>query len=245
MLMLTNTGIAERGDSGRSSDALFTDADSSEIVNEVLGDPDDDNSPRAPYITVSIGESKHAVDYETFQKSQAAMDDAMTSATNDMAASLEALYTSIGESLRGETQKMLGVVKLLHEDSAKRVDHLIQRERRLEITMMHGQYGKCCCGTATSENTNGSESLPQCTWLMGPELLGKYSKKCDMDKHAYTEFLEAPEAGSLEDNMLDQCGQTPGWQKYTSNQIMNECDTFSSKLDRDIEGLSSYILHES
>lgn len=192
------------------------------------------NLAQGPVATAVLSQGNNnmqIVDVEQLQKSQDNLDRVLADTEKNIAKSLTSLYASTSKHVQGEAYKMFDVVKLMHSDGEDRVRLLLERERRLQVTMMHGQYGKCCC-------TPGSE--PDCSWSIAPKLLGDFSRKCEMTKNAYTEFLGEQKAGALEDKMLDQCSQAPDWLKFTSNQIVNDCDKYSDKLSRDMNTLGSY-----
>lgn len=259
MLMLAKRGSAERGEAESSRAIHIGPPDDTQserqfvnFLDAVGGNGTQDNSGNgAPPEVINFepvdeegrqpqhGGDGRGLDQATLQKAQQELNQVIADTEREIRQSLESFYTSTKESLQAQTQEMLSVVKSLHADSSKRVELLTQRERRLEIAMKHGEYGKCCCTEPNKESTDVAPG--QCTWSVGAQLLGKFSKKCDMDKLAYTEFLGQAKDGGLEDRMLDECGQTSEWLQYTSNQIVNDCDEFSQKLDRDITGLSSYL----
>lgn len=188
----------------------------------------------SPYATVSKGsESLQLVEEGQFRAAQEELDRALADAAHEARSSLLNMYHDTVQNLQGEMQNMFGVVKLLHIDSENRIGHLAQQERRLEVALMHGQYGKCCCQPA--------EHTPQCSWSVGEMLLGPYSKMCDRNKKAYTEFLGTAESGAIEEALLDQCGHDKSWVSYTTNQVMNECRADSVKLAQDLETLDAYV----
>jgi len=228
------TGEAREDDDHDGSETGDATPSSSEAVTPGANAPNSSPSSPSQVITVSEGTNKlQVVDDQTWQKSLEKLDQVMANTGIEIAKELTGLYSQSKKGVEDEISKMIGVVQLLQSDSEQRIDLLVKRERRLEVTMMHGEFGKCCCSApevmATSPNAN-NDTKPQCSWSIGPVLLGKYSKKCEKDKHAYTEFLAEPQAGYLQDNMLDQCSQTPDWQQYTSNQIVNECGEYSRQL---------------
>jgi hypothetical protein len=186
-------------------------------------------------------EAHHVVDKVELEKVEQHLNQVLADTAQEIQKSLESLFMDSKKELQGSTLEMLGYTMGIHADSAKRLKLLTQQERRLEIAMMHGQYGKCCCTPPEGNKTEAPKNAPTCSWSVGAQLLGKFSRKCDLDKIAYTEFLGYPEEGSLEDQMLDECGKTPDWLQYARNQIVNECDFFEQKLDRDVQGLSSYL----
>lgn len=258
LLTLASTVSGERGDlPGPGSIPDYTSEVGRETVNR--GDtnssiPQNDAAPAtagsqstrpAPTMTTLTQGDKElkVIDAVQFRTRLDDLDKVIANTMNEAGASLSSLYQGTSKELQGEMQKMLGVVNLLHEDTTKRVGILANRERRLEVTMMHGQYGKCCCSrpypAISVDESQTDVSLPQCSWSVGQKLLGDYSKMCEMDKVSYTEFLGQPKNGALEDRMLDQCGQTADWLQYTSTQVINECDMLSKKLDRDIGALSA------
>lgn len=245
---------SKRSDVGQPGDDAFVDflddVDGSHDSEEKPHEKDNTHSSSAPTMSGKIGndssafnlppmdhheESHHVVDKVQLEKAEKYLDTVLADTAQEIQKSLESLYNNAKSDLEGSTLEMLGYTMGLHADSSKRVKLLTRRERRLEIAMMHGEYGKCCCKPAAGG------SVPVCTWSVGAQLLGKFSRKCDMDKTAYTEFLGYPEEGSLEEQMLDECGKTPEWLQYARNQIVNECDFFDEKLDRDINGLGTYL----
>lgn len=185
----------------------------------------------SPYASVSHGsESLQLVEESQFRAAQEELDQVLAGSAQELEKSLLSMYHESTQNLRGEMQNMIGVVKLLHLDSESRVDLLAQRERRLELTLMHGQYGKCCCSPSR-----------ECSWSLGQMLLGPYTKLCDRDKKAYTEFLGTADSGLKEDEMLDMCVHDKGWLSFTTNQVVNECQVESRKLARDLANLDAYV----
>merc|ERR1719453_471338 len=145
---------------------------------------------------------------------------------------------------------------LLHSDSEERIRLVLREQRSLEVTMMHGQYGKCCSKNNSAPGPMDTASADDdvqlaarkdyftpstCTWAPTSKLIGNFTKACPVGKEEYTEFLGRPNGGSIQDTMLELCSKAPEWKRFASNQIVNDCEDHSKRLQNQAASLGSYL----
>jgi len=178
------------------------------------------------------------VSEEEFLKIVEASDNAIQTSQQQLKEVFMSSFADAMRTLRVEMRESFDILKEIQKDGLARVEALALQERRLEVAMLHGSAGKCCCQRNSQSATNRV-----CHWTKQQRLVGEESKQCELDLQEYSIDLNSrsSQVGQTEQLLLDQCAESPYWLEHATDPLINDVKHCSPKLDQDMATLEAFL----